>query len=72
MDALPAPNILDSLLLPKAILGGRLVNSIAGTEISPPPPTMESTKPAKAPATASKTRIRISNGKPVTSISHSI
>ena len=72
MDALPAPKILDNLLLPRATLGGRFVNNMAGTEIRPPPPTMESTKPANAPATASKMSIRISNGKPVTAMSHCI
>ena len=57
IDALPAPKMLDSLLLPSAMLGGKLVSNMAGTEIKPPPPTMESTKPAKAPATPSSNSI---------------
>ena len=57
IDALPAPKILDNLLLPRATLGGKLVSNMAGTDINPPPPTMESTKPAKAPATASNISI---------------
>lgn len=48
--AVNAPNTLDNLLLPSATLGGKLVSNMAGTEINPPPPTMESTKPANAPA----------------------
>ena len=57
IDALPAPKMLDILLLPNAMLGGKLVSNMAGTEINPPPPTIESTKPANAPATPSSISI---------------
>ena len=50
IDAVAAPKIEEHLLVPSAIAGGRLVRRKAGTDTKPPPPTIESTKPAKAPA----------------------
>jgi hypothetical protein len=38
------------LFVPSATCGGRPAHSNAGTEIKPPPPAMESMKPALRPA----------------------
>ena len=48
--AVPDPKTLDNLLVPKHMATGIFVNIKAGNEINPPPPTIESINPARAPA----------------------
>jgi len=50
-------NVLASLLVPNATVGGNPTNRSAGREINPPPPTTESTNAATNPATIKKMSI---------------
>ena len=49
----PEPNIPCSLLVPSAATGGKPARSNAGMVIRPPPPAIESTKPAAKAAVMS-------------------
>ena len=44
-----APKVAENLLVPRARCGGRPAAIRTGRETSPPPPAIESTKPAKKP-----------------------
>lgn len=44
-----APKVAENLLVPMARCGGRPAAKRTGSEMRPPPPAMESTKPARKP-----------------------
>ena len=55
MLAVPLPNTAWALLVARVSMGPRPAHNRTGMEISPPPPAMESTRPAST-ATANKRR----------------